>query len=73
LKRNKKHRFILVLDGLDNLDGKDNNQDLIWLPSQFPSNNNKNKQTNKHKERTNKHKEKIKRNEMIRDFKENEF
>jgi hypothetical protein len=37
LKRNKKHRFVLVLDGLDNLDGKDNNQDLIWFPTQFPS------------------------------------
>ena len=35
LKRNKKHKFVIIVDGLDNLDGKDSNEDLLWLPTQF--------------------------------------
>eukprot|EP01114_Cavostelium_apophysatum_P020769 TRINITY_DN704_c1_g1_i1.p1 TRINITY_DN704_c1_g1~~TRINITY_DN704_c1_g1_i1.p1 ORF type:complete len:1493 (-),score=434.68 TRINITY_DN704_c1_g1_i1:288-4766(-) len=37
LARNKKHRLILAIDALDNLDDREKATDLVWLPQSFPS------------------------------------
>eukprot|EP01127_Copromyxa_protea_P018631 TRINITY_DN5905_c0_g1_i1.p1 TRINITY_DN5905_c0_g1~~TRINITY_DN5905_c0_g1_i1.p1 ORF type:complete len:1833 (+),score=344.13 TRINITY_DN5905_c0_g1_i1:770-5500(+) len=34
----KNHRLVLVIDGLDGLDHKENAMDLVWLPLSFPKN-----------------------------------
>lgn len=35
LQKHKRHRFILVLDGLENIDDRGNALDLLWFPQQL--------------------------------------
>lgn len=37
LVRNRKSRLVIVIDGLDNLDDRDNAYDLLWLPQILPN------------------------------------
>eukprot|EP00026_Physarum_polycephalum_P000414 Phypoly_transcript_00415.p1 GENE.Phypoly_transcript_00415~~Phypoly_transcript_00415.p1 ORF type:complete len:1535 (+),score=349.28 Phypoly_transcript_00415:114-4718(+) len=38
LARNKRNQLVLIIDGLDNLDDRENAYDLLWLPATFPRN-----------------------------------
>lgn len=37
-KEGKNHRLVIVIDGLDALDHRDNAMNLVWLPIAFPKN-----------------------------------
>jgi hypothetical protein len=37
-KEGKNHRLVVIIDGLNSLDHRDNAMDLVWLPLTFPKN-----------------------------------
>ena len=37
LQRNRRHRLVLIIDGLDNLDDRENALDLLWFPQHMTS------------------------------------